>query len=105
MNINGISLDELVNLPYEITVNLEKSGDGYSYVAYVTELEGCMAMGNTWQEAIENLKIVKRDYIELCQEQGWEIPYPLWQNIQPCQFNIAQIPKFNSSIIGVLSYA
>lgn len=42
----------------------------------VPELMGCMADGQTYQEAVNNAELVIQEWIETAQELGREIPKP-----------------------------
>lgn len=52
------------------------SGDDEAFVAEVPELPGCMADGATYQEALKNVEIVIREWIETARELGRSIPEP-----------------------------
>lgn len=73
------SLETYMQMPYRTYVAADKCGDKSCFVAYHPELEGCMAQGDTWEEAINNLKSAKSEYIALCLELGWEVPVPQLQ--------------------------
>jgi predicted RNase H-like HicB family nuclease len=57
---------------FKLSVVIEKDKDGY--YAYCPELQGCYTQGNTYEEAIENIKDVIRLHLEDRMEQGEEIP-------------------------------
>jgi predicted RNase H-like HicB family nuclease len=84
--VNERLLDELVQLPYATTVTLEDAEGQPWYVAYNVELVGCMATGTTWQEAIQNLREARRDYLSSYIENGWDVP-------MPAQIQLAQAPS------------
>jgi predicted RNase H-like HicB family nuclease len=46
------------------------------YVVEVPELPGCMADGESYEEAIKNANIVISEWIETAQDLGREIPHP-----------------------------
>ncbi len=46
------------------------------YLVEVPELPGCMADGETYQEAIKNAQIVISEWIDTAQSAGREIPQP-----------------------------
>jgi predicted RNase H-like HicB family nuclease len=52
------------------------SGEGEAFIAEVPELAGCMADGMTYQEALANVEVVIREWIETAQELGRPIPEP-----------------------------
>lgn len=45
-------------------------------IAEVPELSGCMADGNTYQEALNQIEIIISEWIEMAQELGRPIPQP-----------------------------
>jgi predicted RNase H-like HicB family nuclease len=46
------------------------------YVVEVPELPGCMADGQTYEEAIKNAEVVISEWIEIARNLGREIPQP-----------------------------
>jgi len=46
------------------------------FVAYNPELPGCMAQGNTWQEAVKSLKEARHDYIMTLLDEEMTVPLP-----------------------------
>lgn len=52
------------------------SSDDDAYVAEVPELPGCMADGETYQEALANAEIIIQEWIETAKEVGRPIPEP-----------------------------
>lgn len=54
----------------------ETTDDEPIYVAIIPELEGCSASGDTPQEASENLKSAKEDFIYFLLEDGLDVPEP-----------------------------
>jgi len=61
-----------MNSKYEIILYWSK--DDESYIAEVPELTGCMADGKTYTEALENIQIVIKEWIETAQSLGRNIP-------------------------------
>ena len=57
-------------------VVLKYSQDDKCYIISVPDLPGCMADGESPNEAYENAKIVIREWIETAQAAGWTIPEP-----------------------------
>jgi predicted RNase H-like HicB family nuclease len=47
-----------------------------SYIVEVPELPGCMADGNSYQEAVRNAEQVINEWIETAKELGRSIPEP-----------------------------
>ena len=52
------------------------SAEDESFVALVPELPGCMADGASHQEALANVEVVIREWIETARELGRPIPEP-----------------------------
>ena len=50
--------------------------DDGCYIADIPELEGCMAHGDTPQQAEEEIKIAAKMWLETATEYGEEIPKP-----------------------------
>jgi len=59
---------------YEIIIYWSK--DDGSFVAEVPELPGCMADGNTYQEALLNAEIIIQEWLDTARELGRNIPEP-----------------------------
>jgi predicted RNase H-like HicB family nuclease len=59
---------------YEVIVYW--SEDYESYIAEVPELQGCMADGSTYEEAIRNAQVVIAEWIESAKELGRDVPVP-----------------------------
>ncbi|MBV8886802.1 MAG: type II toxin-antitoxin system HicB family antitoxin [Chroococcidiopsidaceae cyanobacterium CP_BM_RX_35] len=47
-----------------------------AFVVEVPELPGCAADGETYQEAVQNVEVVIREWIATAQELGRPIPEP-----------------------------
>jgi predicted RNase H-like HicB family nuclease len=52
------------------------SDEDQAFIAEVPELPGCMADGNSYQEAIANVEIIIKEWLETAQELGRPIPEP-----------------------------
>jgi predicted RNase H-like HicB family nuclease len=59
---------------YEIIIYW--SADDRSFVAEAPELPGCAADGATYGEALRNIEVVIREWIETAIELGREVPEP-----------------------------
>lgn len=59
---------------YEVIIYWSK--DDQAFIAEVPELAGCAADGATYQEALANVEIVIREWIETARELGRPIPEP-----------------------------
>ncbi|WP_244491464.1 type II toxin-antitoxin system HicB family antitoxin [Paenibacillus jamilae] len=69
-------IDYYMSLPYPIEVQLINDESGSYYFAKVPDLPGCHTDGPTAAEAVAELEIVKRDYLEVKLEIGADIPEP-----------------------------
>ena len=52
------------------------SDDDQAVLVEVPELPGCMADGASYEEAIANVRVVIKEWIETARELGREIPAP-----------------------------
>ncbi len=52
------------------------SEDDQSFIVEVPELPGCMADGESYQDAVQNVEVVIQEWIETAQELGRPIPEP-----------------------------
>jgi len=58
---------------YRFTIIVERDEDGI-YIASCPALQGCYSQGNTYKEAVDNLKDAIRLHIEARREIGEPIP-------------------------------
>lgn len=47
-----------------------------TFIVEVPELPGCLADGQSYQEAVQNVEVVIQEWIETAQELGRPIPEP-----------------------------
>ena len=59
---------------YEIIIYWSEKDN--TYIAEVPELAGCMADGDTYQQALKNAEAVIQEWIETAQELNRPIPRP-----------------------------
>ena len=59
----------------EYVVVIEKAGDG-SYSAYVPDLPGCVACGDSVEEARSEIETAVRLHIESLRQHGEPVPAP-----------------------------
>ena len=59
---------------YEIIIYWSNEDD--AYIAEVPELPGCMADGKTYDEVLENVTQIIKEWSETARELGREIPKP-----------------------------
>ena len=62
------------NIKYEIILYWSK--EDQAFIAEAPELPGCAADGTTYQEAVANVEVVIREWIETAQELCRPIPTP-----------------------------
>lgn len=62
------------NFKYEIIIFWSKEDE--AYIAEVPELAGCLADGETYQEALANVEIIIEEWIETAELEGKKIPEP-----------------------------
>ncbi len=63
-----------MRLPYRVDIYPEPDGDGYT--AVVPELPGCMTCADTIEELWDMIQEAKREWLEVCLEDGDYIPEP-----------------------------
>lgn len=59
---------------YEVIIFWDEA-DGI-YVAEMPELKGCLAHGETPNEALDAVHQVAQEWLKLATEKGWDIPAP-----------------------------
>ncbi len=69
--------EALAAQPYSVAITRDEAPDEESaYVVYCPELPGCMTHGATVEEALENLKDARKQYILSLLEDGLPVPPP-----------------------------
>jgi antitoxin HicB len=71
---NSEDLGYYMNLPYRIEVIPDEEQTSYTMV--IPQLKGCMAFGETIEEAYVSLIEAKKLWLETCLREGWPIPEP-----------------------------
>ena len=61
---------------YRYEVIIYWSDEDQAFVAEVPELPGCAADGTTYAEAIANVEVIIREWIQAAQELGRPVPEP-----------------------------
>lgn len=46
------------------------------FIAEIPELKGCIAHGDTQNEALKEVNIVAKEWLIIAKEKGWQIPQP-----------------------------
>jgi predicted RNase H-like HicB family nuclease len=62
------------DIQYEIILYWSK--EDQAFLAEVPELPGCAADGPTYQEALANVEVIIREWIETARELGRSVPEP-----------------------------
>ena len=57
-------------------VKIQWSDEDQAFVAWVPDLPGCMAHGDTYQAALESILSAMEAQLEVCQELGRDVPEP-----------------------------
>jgi predicted RNase H-like HicB family nuclease len=65
-------------------------GDGSYWLAHVPVLRGCIASGDTRDEAIANARRAFRAYLELLDARGVSIEH--WKDLDPTTFEVRDLP-------------
>jgi predicted RNase H-like HicB family nuclease len=52
------------------------SGSDDVYIAEMPELKGCIAHGDSPDEALKNIQDVAKEWLQLAKEKNWKIPEP-----------------------------
>lgn len=63
-----------MSVKYELIIYWSESDR--AFIVEVPELPGCMADGQTYVEAVQNVEVVMQEWIETARELGREIPKP-----------------------------
>jgi predicted RNase H-like HicB family nuclease len=61
---------------YQIVIDHLSEEDGGGYLATVTELPGCMADGDTREEALQRVEDAMRAWASAAAEMGRQVPAP-----------------------------
>jgi antitoxin HicB len=68
-------IDKIDVLDYKILIEKASDEEGGGYIATIPEL-GCIGDGNTVEEAINDVREVAENILEIAKEDGKEIPVP-----------------------------
>ena len=71
-----MTINEYMNLPYNIVSRHIKDESGEYYFATVQELDGCMSDGATIEEAFASIREAMEGWIETKLEAGLSVPMP-----------------------------
>ena len=59
---------------YEIIIFWSKSDE--AFIAEMPELKGCIAHGETQEEALREVNAVAQEWLKHATEKGWNVPEP-----------------------------
>jgi predicted RNase H-like HicB family nuclease len=62
------------------SIQIQYDNEDNIYVASVPELDGCMAHGDTPEQAMKEIQIAMKLWLEVAKEHGDVIPEPLYIN-------------------------
>ena len=62
-------------LRYSVLIQYDFKDD--IYVARIPELQGCMAHGDTYEKAMEEIMVAMKLWLEVAEEHGDVIPRPM----------------------------
>jgi predicted RNase H-like HicB family nuclease len=73
MCYNTLKIEEMAMKNYRFSVVIEQDKEGY--FAFCPELQGCYTQGESYEEALENIRDAIRLHVEDRLEGGEELPY------------------------------
>ena len=80
-------LNYYLDLGYKIEITPDADGTGFN--AEIPLLKGCMAFGETVEEAYQTLIEVKQAWFDIALKRGWKIPEPEIETVEPSHnFNV-----------------
>jgi predicted RNase H-like HicB family nuclease len=59
---------------YEVIIYWSEADN--AFIAEMPELKGCIAHGDTQDEALKEINAVAKEWLQIAQEKGWHIPVP-----------------------------
>jgi predicted RNase H-like HicB family nuclease len=77
-------------------INLFYSSEDQGYIADIPDLKSCSAFGETAEEALREVQIAKRAWLETCRARKKPIPKPRYRRSMRCQPE----PELNRSTPG-----
>lgn len=90
MNQQNPEVTRLARRPYPMRVY--EDPDSGDWVAEVTDLPGCLGVGETPEEAVKVAKSFVRDWIEEALAQGWDVPQPSTRSQASGRF-VVRLPR------------
>lgn len=58
------------------TITIFWSEEDEAYIAVVEELQGCSAWGETYEDALREVRVAMRLWVEVAREKGFPVPEP-----------------------------
>lgn len=58
------------------TITIFWSDEDDAYIGIVEELKGCSAWGDSYEDALRELKIAMQLWLEVAKEEGFPVPEP-----------------------------
>jgi len=90
MNEPRVTAEEYLKLPYtRLLIPDKESG---TFTAEIVEFPGCIAQGNTAEEAYESLEKVAKSWIEASLDLGQQVPSPMIEERYSGRFAL-RLPK------------
>lgn len=82
-----------MSLPYRVEIIPAEDGTGFT--ASIPILKGCMAFGETLEEAYATVAEVKEAWFDIALEEGWSIPEPREEEVKEYsgRFNV-RLPRY-----------
>lgn len=87
------TVDEVVARPYQRVI--ERGGDGV-FTAWLAEIPGAVAEGDSYEEALHNLDEGLADLIEVMIEEGQPIPEPVSQRSYSGRLQVRLTPSLHA---------
>lgn len=85
-----MKMEDYIKMPYRLELVEDKEEGGY--VASYPELPGCITLGDTLEDAVNNANDAKREWLLAAIEEGIDIPLPDAANSFSGQFRL-RIPR------------
>ena len=87
------NVNEYMKLIYKAEMIPEEDGSGFN--VQIPLLKGCMAFGETVEDAYQSLTEVKQAWFEIALERGWDIPVPQMEEVKTYsgKFNV-RLPRY-----------
>ncbi|MBQ3037728.1 MAG: toxin-antitoxin system HicB family antitoxin [Clostridia bacterium] len=87
-----MSIQEYMELPYNIIVKKMNDESGVYFSATVLEFDGCMGSGDTYEDAYADVLEAMEGWIETKLENGFSVPLPMDAEKYSGKF-VIRIPK------------